>query len=199
MTAWFQLVRSYSRFNDIALIGLAVLIGFVLLLSACKREDRSFHVSTTEATPPSGVRVSTLHPGLESPPPHAVNGFEENALAVSEGKRLFSAFNCVGCHANGGGGMGPPLIDQRWIYGNAPEQIFATITQGRPNGMPAFGDKLTTQQIWQLTAYVRSMSGMISTNVAPGRSDHMKSNPPENSIDPSRPASPQIPKSAEAP
>jgi cytochrome c oxidase cbb3-type subunit 3 len=34
--------------------------------------------------------------------------FEENAYMVSEGKRLFSAFNCVGCHAHGGGGMGRP-------------------------------------------------------------------------------------------
>jgi len=176
-----------------------LVLALLLLAGGCKREDRSFHVSVTEAGPPTGVRLSDLHPGLAAPPPHTVNGFEENALAVSEGKRLFSAFNCVGCHANGGGGMGPPLIDRQWLYGNAPEQIFATITEGRPNGMPAFGDKLTTQQIWQLAAYVRSMSGMISTNTAPGRSDHMKSNPPENSIDPARPASPPIPSSAERP
>lgn len=199
MPIWSHPSRLYPPLNDVSLCG-SVLFAMVLIFAgACKRETRSFHVSATEASPPSGVRLSTLHPGLESPPPHTVNGFEENAPAVSEGKRLFSAMNCVGCHANGGGGMGPSLIDKRWIYGNAPEQIFATIAQGRPNGMPAFGEKLTTQQIWQLAAYVRSMSGMISTNVAPGRNDHMKSNPPENSIDPSRPASPQIPKSAEAP
>lgn len=192
-------LSSYSRSQHVVALRMLALAGLILSASACKREERSFHVSANDARPPGGIRISELHPGLSSPPPHVVNGFEENALAVSEGKRLFSSFNCTGCHANGGGGMGPPLIDRTWIYGNAPEQIFATITEGRPNGMPAFGDKLTTQQIWQLSAYVRSMSGMISTNTAPGRSDHMKSNPPENSIDPSRPASPQIPSSAERP
>ena len=30
-------------------------------------------------------------------------------------------------------------MDDKWIYGYEPEQIFATISQGRPNGMPAFG------------------------------------------------------------
>lgn len=180
------------------LAALAVMVA-LLTVPACKREERHFQVNAAEARPPAGVRLSELQPGQSTPPPHAANGYEENAVALTEGKRLFSSFNCTGCHANGGGGSGPPLIDRRWIYGNAPEQIFATITEGRPNGMPAFGDKLTTQQIWQLAAYVRSMSGMVSVNNATGRSDHMKSNPPENSIDPSRPAAPHVPPSAEKP
>ena len=65
--------------------------------------------------------------------------YEENAYAIAEGKRLFSAYNCVGCHGHGGGGMGPPLMDDNWIYGEEPEQIFSTLVEGRPNGMPTFG------------------------------------------------------------
>ena len=30
---------------------------------------------------------------------------EQNAYAIAQGKRLFSWYNCVGCHANGGGGI----------------------------------------------------------------------------------------------
>ena len=43
--------------------------------------------------------------------------------------------------------MGPPLMDDKWIYGYEPEQVFATIVEGRPNGMPAFGgeDPRTTR------------------------------------------------------
>ena len=41
----------------------------------------------------------------------------------------------------GGGGIGPPLMDDRWIYGSAPENIYASIVQGRPNGMPAWGGR----------------------------------------------------------
>ena len=51
----------------------------------------------------------------------------------------------AGCHANGGGGIGPPPIrkDQRdWIYGGEPSNVFDTIVKGRPNGMPTWGGKI---------------------------------------------------------
>ena len=70
--------------------------------------------------------------------------------------------------------MGPPLMDDKWIYGSDPEDIFETIVQGRPNGMPAFGNKIVSDQVWQIVAYVRSMSGLLRKDVAPGRSDDMQ-------------------------
>ena len=36
--------------------------------------------------------------------PPVLSPYQENAWGMAEGKRLFSFFNCVGCHANGGGG-----------------------------------------------------------------------------------------------
>ncbi len=36
-----------------------------------------------------------------------------------------------------------------------PENIYATIINGRPNGMPAFGGKIPPQQVWQIVAYVQ--------------------------------------------
>jgi cytochrome c oxidase cbb3-type subunit 3 len=98
---------------------------------------------------------------------------EDSAYAVSEGKRLYNAYNCVGCHAQGGGAIGPPLMDSVWIYGSHPDQIYSTIVQGRPNGMPSFGGKIPDYQVWELVAYVRSMSGQLSSDVAPSRSDTM--------------------------
>ena len=107
------------------------------------------------------------------------NRHEENAYAVSQGKRLFRWYNCSGCHANGGGGMGPPLMDDKWRYGAEPAQIVATILQGRPNGMPSFGGRIPEDQVWQIAAYVRSMSGQLRTDVAPSRGDALSSGPPE--------------------
>ena len=100
---------------------------------------------------------------------------------MSEGKRLFTWMNCSGCHAQGGGGMGPPLMDDRWIYGSQPEQIFATIVEGRPNGMPSFRGKLPDHQVWQIVAYVRSLSGNVSRDAAPTRDDHMSAKQQEQS------------------
>ena len=89
--------------------------------------------------------------------------------------------NCYGCHANGGGAIGPALMDDKWIYGSQPDQIFATIVEGRPNGMPAFHGKLPDYQVWQLAAYVRSLSGQVPKDAAPGRNDDMQVKEPENS------------------
>ena len=72
--------------------------------------------------------------------------------------RLYKQYNCGGCHFNGGGGIGPALMDDSWIYGGRIDQIFNTIYQGRPNGMPAWGGKIPDDQIWQIATYVRSMS-----------------------------------------
>jgi cytochrome c oxidase cbb3-type subunit 3 len=144
-----------------------------LALSGCEREERNFHGSA--AAPPAGaVRETDLQPG--PPTRHvAVRGpYEGNAYGVSEGKRLYNQFNCSGCHFQGGGGIGPPLMDAQWIYGSAPENIFETIVEGRPNGMPSFRGKLGTDQVWQLVAYVRSMSGLLAKDVASGRNDDMQ-------------------------
>lgn len=77
---------------------------------------------------------------------------------IAAGKQLFQAMNCNGCHFNGGGGMGPPLMDDIWIYGGSIENIASTIREGRPNGMPSFRGFIPDEQIWQLAAYVRSLS-----------------------------------------
>jgi hypothetical protein len=50
------------------------------------------------------------------------------------------------------------LMDDEWIYGGRLEQIHQTLVEERPNGMPAWGGKIPDDQLWQMAAYVRSMS-----------------------------------------
>jgi cytochrome c oxidase cbb3-type subunit 3 len=142
---------------------------------ACERESRRFREAPPTATAYGAVVLSEeLQPGVRTPDVALITPYEENAWAVSEGKRLYTAFNCVGCHAQGGGGMGPPLMDDEWIYGSDPENIVATIVEGRPNGMPSFRGRISNQQLWELAAYVRSMSGLLRKDVRPGRDDNMQ-------------------------
>ena len=102
--------------------------GLASALAACDREERRFGEPPPGATPSGLARLSPLQPGEVTPPArHVSNLYDENAYAVSEGQRLFNWYNCSGCHANGGGGMGPPLIDDQWIYGSAPENVYQTI------------------------------------------------------------------------
>jgi cytochrome c oxidase cbb3-type subunit 3 len=78
-------------------------------------------------------------------------------------------------------------MDDEWIYGSDPENVFETIVEGRPNGMPSYRGKVTDGQVWRLAAYVRSMSGLLAKDVAPGRSDGMQVRSQEQSTEKARP------------
>ena len=153
-----------------------------LALAACQREERNFQgLPPAASTGIPAVRETDLQAGPATRKPPAQSPYEENAYGVSQGKTLYLQYNCSGCHFLGGGGIGPPLMDADWIYGSRPENIFETISEGRPNGMPSFGGKIVPDQIWQIVAYVQSMSGQAPKDAAPGRSDHMAGISPESS------------------
>jgi cytochrome c oxidase cbb3-type subunit III len=147
------------------------------LATGCEREARRFTTPVSNAGPAAAAN--------ESP-------YENNAFAVNQGKRLFRWYNCNGCHSNGGGGIGPALMDSEWKYGGDPANIFASIVGGRPEGMPSFGGHIPEEQVWQIVAYVQSMSGQVRKDVAPSRADSMSPGPPENAR-PTQPVRPQKP------
>jgi len=87
------------------------------------------------------------------------NPYERDKSAISTGGKLFIAYNCIDCHgADGSGAMAPSFQDGRWHFGGSPGEVFESIYQGRPDGMPAWGGRISNDQIWMLTAYVRSLS-----------------------------------------
>ncbi|VXB95140.1 c-type cytochrome [Massilia sp. 9I] len=152
----------------------------VLVLAGCYREQRP-----VKAPPAASGVADRSYAAREDTA--VVNRYEENAFAVSQGKTWFRAYNCNGCHASGGGNSGPALMDATWRYGSDPASIFTSIAAGRPNGMPAFGKRVPEDQIWQLVAYVRSMSGQLSGSVAPSRSDSLYPGEPESRREPEQP------------
>jgi cytochrome c oxidase cbb3-type subunit 3 len=120
---------------------------------------------SASANPILHVPVSDLHPGNVALGAHIDNPLAGDPQAVTRGMRDFNHFNCVGCHAaNGGGGMGPSLSDRRYIYGSSAPNLFLSIYQGRPNGMPAWGDVLPESTIWELVAYVQSLAEPAGKN-----------------------------------
>ena len=149
-----------------------------LMLPGCERESRPLRAMNGHASSPESP--SDLHAGPAGPRAPDLSPFQQNAWGMSEGKRLFAFYNCSGCHGNGGGGMGPALMDAKWIYGSHPANVFSSIVNGRPNGMPAWGGKIPDAQVWQLVAYVQALSGQSPQPAMPGRSDHMRPATPEN-------------------
>jgi cytochrome c oxidase cbb3-type subunit 3 len=170
---------SAFRGSTIVSMTIALLIGCV----ACQREHRELAVPPAKAatTAANGnIAKGTIDIPLEL-------RAENNSYEVAQGKLLFNAYNCSGCHAQGGGGSGPALMDAEWIYGAQPDDIFTSIVRGRPNGMPSFGARIPEYQVWELVAYLRSMSGLIPTNAAPGRNDAIHAHRSEQLADPQPP------------
>ena len=159
----------------------------LVFVVACERETRRFDQLSAAASRPESTTVSGLVLGSPGPPQPVLSPYQENAYGIAEGKRLYSAFNCNGCHAQGGGGIGPALMDDKWIYGSAPDQIYSTIAQGRPNGMPSFARLVPSQQIWQLVAYVQTLSMQVPRDAAPSRSDDLNGIKPELRLEPKPP------------
>jgi cytochrome c oxidase cbb3-type subunit 3 len=137
----------------------------VLLLVGCDRETRDYRgkplpETASFANDPRGA------------------AYEGSAFQIAQGQRLFAWMNCSGCHAHGGGGMGPPLMDDEWRYGGSMEQIVTTILFGRRGGMPAFQGRITEQQAWQLAAFVRAMSAQPRQDALPARADELRNTEP---------------------
>ena len=157
----------------------------LVLATACEREKRRFDKPLTEPDPVAQADADVpLQPGEAGRGMRATGsagGYDEsNSYEVSQGRQWFRWYNCSGCHAQAGGGsIGPALMDEKWIYGSDPDAVFATIMEGRPNGMPSFRGRIPEAQAWELVAYVRSLSGIISGQAATNRADSMYGAEPE--------------------
>lgn len=95
------------------------------------------------------------------------NPYEGDSAAAREGERLYQQMNCADCHGyDGKGGMGPDLTDRYWRYGGSPAEIYKTLWEGRPQGMPAWGRALPPEQLWKLVTYIQSFHGTFPAPLA---------------------------------
>src|SRR4051794_21932725 len=96
-----------------------VLVTILLLLAssaACRRETRQYQTPPASSQRPDAVHLTPLEPGAPALVSNQKSPYQDNAYAMSQGKQLYQQYNCVGCHAQGGGGIGPALMDDEWIY-----------------------------------------------------------------------------------
>lgn len=71
--------------------------------------------------------------------------------------------NCAACHGERGLGdrmMGAPnLADAIWLYGGDPVSLTETISNARLGVMPAWGQRLSEEDVRAVSAYVHSLGG----------------------------------------
>lgn len=126
-----------------------------------RRAAQQVQQPTTNSQQPGFIQhPENIQPGISAHGGFAqlTNPFKGNAGKVKEGADLFVSYNCMDCHgADGSGAMGPSLADNRWHFGGSDGEVFQSIYEGRPEGMPAWGGRIPDDQIWRLVAYVQSL------------------------------------------
>ncbi|MDB5688614.1 MAG: cytochrome c [Sphingomonas bacterium] len=102
-----------------------------------------------------------LGPDLPQTPPNGADDpraakYDGNAYQISQGGRYFAWYGCAGCHGSDAKGR-LALADMQWRHGGALDEVYAFIARGHPGKLARYGDLIPPEQVWQLTAYVRSL------------------------------------------
>jgi putative copper resistance protein D len=118
---------------------------------------------------PWGVYAALAPMSLDAyPTTYARSPVPYTSSSVSSGQRLF-AEHCAVCHGARGRGDGPAAdsLLQRpadlaapHTGDHTPGDIFWWITNGLGLAMPAFGDRLTVGERWELISFVRTLASV---------------------------------------
>ena len=96
------------------------------------------------------------------------NPYPGDIAAVTRGTALYTGQGCAVCHGEKGEGDGtetarlpvppPDFTDRERMITRADPDLFWAITRGRETGkMPAYGQELSENDIWDLVNYLRSL------------------------------------------
>jgi cytochrome c oxidase cbb3-type subunit 3 len=139
---WFNL-----GFYGLIAVGVVYIAYYAVLSDWSQRAQYEAEVAALE-TRYAAVRA-------ESRP--TANPYHGDAAAIAKGAETWSTI-CVACHLPEGTGLvGPSLVDPYWKYGHSDAELFATVSEGRPLGMPPWGPQLGSEKIWQVLAYLETL------------------------------------------
>lgn len=91
-----------------------------------------------------------------------VESLSSGTAAEGPGAELF-VDNCASCHMEDGTGDreqgAPNLADSLWLYGGDTESLTKTVTYSRYGVMPAWGQRLSEEDVRAVAVYVHSLGG----------------------------------------
>jgi len=95
---------------------------------------------------------------------------------IKKGEIVFQS-RCVSCHGDKGPGIiGPNLTDNFWIHGKGTLPDIAKVIHDGVNdkGMPSWGPVLKEEELYAVTAYVKSLKGTHPSNPKPPQGEEVK-------------------------
>jgi putative copper export protein/mono/diheme cytochrome c family protein len=153
------------------------LFSAIAIFTAVIRRYRGMAVSIAGLICSGGVCWIALRPGIVAAYPTTFYAPTEPyaAPSVSRGAPLYAA-NCTRCHGVGGRGDGPlasklPIhpadLTEPHLFAHEVGDIFWWVSHGLDNGvMPAFADKLTPDQRWDVINFVRARAAGVLADKA---------------------------------
>lgn len=101
-----------------------------------------------------------LHPQVELASAEEMAEIVKDPAKIAAGKEIYN-MRCLACHAADGGGLvGPNLVDDYWLHGGSPVDIAKVIYDGVPaKGMIAWKSQLSVEEIYAATAFIYSLHG----------------------------------------
>ena len=123
--------------------------------------ERAMQIVAEKGLAQIGTELTAAAAPPEASGPVGENPFPaDDQAAIQAGEALVSgSLACGSCHGPDlTGAMGPNLTDAEWIYGGEPADVFETLTNGRPGGMPSFAAQTSEEERWQIVTYIESLS-----------------------------------------
>ena len=149
---WFETLSAFYERLRVAHVLTFALLLILLGCMACSSKAIETAAPVAVSAPvalPAEVTKDTKNP------------LTDLAAASMKGKPLYEQ-NCMFCHGVTGGSEGafepkPPALNAGDVTQDPDGEIFLTIKNGKGKSMPA-QKRLTDEQIWQVTAYVRTLA-----------------------------------------
>ncbi len=98
-----------------------------------------------------GIRADDSQPPAPRISQAAAATAAASLSAEGEGRRAYLKYNCYGCHGMGAtGGMGPNIVHES-------DEVSEAVWEGKEGGMPSYRRIITTTEIANIAAYLRSI------------------------------------------
>ena len=150
---WLGLFYGSVVFGVIYMIGYHVMDWWPL-------QEEEYSISQAEA-----AKVLASQAGSQGVIDESTIEYNPDVVFVSKGKAVFDQ-SCATCHGpDGGGTIGPNLVDNYWMHGGSVSDIYKTIKNGVPaKGMASWEKALSPTKIAQITSYIISIGGSEVAN-----------------------------------